>query len=268
LFKSFPDPVLLLFAVSGICALTAAPAHAQGRNAIPPLVMCGQGVSVNDAACQKEVTDWQDREKAWRENRRVYANYVTYKGRPVPYVWRADPPWWVAPYCAQDPENRQTAICQAYDDYVRYDWTQHIEGPQSAITFSKSVARGNNVDDKGFVDFLLRNLHYDGPWTTGTKGQRVYGLFGTHLTLAQAGRIHLWGPPGMLVVRRPGGKIDVRMTWGVDVFLGDIPLPFAQRKLPLYMSFAKVFGSREKTAIQHGINAGLNMLGFSVTIKR
>jgi len=267
LIKSFPDPVLLLFAFIVACTLTPSPVQAQGRSALAPLVMCGQGVSVNDPACQREFNDWQKREQAWRENRQVYANYVTYKGKGVPYVRRPDPPWWATPYCAQDPEHRSTPVCQALDDYSRYDWAQHVEGPQSAVRYSNTVAHGAG-DSRGVVDFLLRNLHYGGPWTTGPKGPRVYGLFGTHLTLAQAGRIHLWGPPGMLVVRRPGGKIDVKMTWGVDVFISDIPVPFANRKIPVYLTVAKVFGAPEEKAIQHHLNAGMDMLGFSMTIKR
>jgi hypothetical protein len=159
-------------------------------------------------------------------------------------------------------------VCEAYDEYLRYDWTQHIEGPQSAVTYSSRVTQGGLGDYRGFAEFLLRNLHYDGGWTTGPNGSQAYGLFGTHLTLARAGRVHLWGPPGMLVVRRPERKIEVKMTWGVDVFLAELPLPFGSHRLPLYVSFAKVFGAPEQQALQHKVNAGLDMLGFSVTLKR
>jgi hypothetical protein len=97
----------------------------------------------------------------------------------------------------------------------------------------------------------------------------VYGVFGTHMTLAHAGRIYLWGPPGILVLRNPGGQFEVKMTWGVDVLVGHVPVPFGPKyTLPLYVTIAKVFGQAEGTALQKGANAGLNMVGLSVTIKR
>ena len=120
----------------------------------------------------------------------------------------------------------------------------------------------------GFLDYFLKNLHFDGAWTNSESGPRVYGLFGTHFTLAHAGRVYLWGPPGMLVLRRPEGRIEVKMTWGVDIFVADVPVPGAAGyRLPLYFSIAKVFGKTEQAAIQNRVNTGLNMIGFSVTLK-
>jgi hypothetical protein len=123
-------------------------------------------------------------------------------------------------------------------------------------------------DTSGFVDYLLSNLHVDGAWTSGAFGSSVYGLAGTHLTLAHASRIHLWGPPGLIVIHRPDGQFEVKKTWGVDIFLADIPLPFTTRKLPLYATAAKVFNKTEAQAIRHHIDAGLDMFGISVTLKR
>ena len=188
---------------------------------------------VTDATCRKEFSDWQAHEKRWRENRRLYANYVAYKGVAVRQVRRPDPPLWVASLCEQQPILGGTPsglVCQAYDDYLRYDWTEHIEGPQAAVTFSKRVSQPGAGEGGGFMDYLLKNLHFDGAWTNSEKGPRVYGLFGTHLTLAHAGRVYLWGPPGMLVLRRPEGQVEVKMTWGVDIFVADVPLPGGARQ--------------------------------------
>jgi hypothetical protein len=71
------------------------------------------------------------------------------------------------------------------------------------------------------------------------------------------------------VVRRPAGKIDVKMTYGVDIFLGDVPVPFGpEKKLFVYLSVAKVFGKPEAAAIKNGARLGLDMAGFSVTLGR
>lgn len=227
---------------------------------------------VTSPSCQKEFDAWQAKEKQWRDNRRLYANYVTYQGIFVPSVKRPDPPVWLAAYCAQEEAISTigvSSVCEAYGEYLEYDWTAHIEGPQAAVTYTTQVMLPGKKEPGGFVDYLLKNLHVDGPWTNGSSGPRVYGLLGTHLTLAKAGRVFLWGPPGMLLLRHPTGEVQVRMTWGIDVFVGDVLVPFASGfKVPVYLSIAKAFGKNEQDAIEHGVNAGLDMIGFSVTFKR
>ena len=227
---------------------------------------------VTDEACQQSFDHWQTQEQRWRENRREFANHVTYRGVPVTQLRRPDPPLWIPRLCEQQLGHNATPsglVCQAYDNYLRYDWTQHVDGPKRAVTFSKRVFQPGAGEGGGFRDYILRNLHYDGPWTNAENGSRVYGLFGMHITLAHAGRLHLWGPPGMLVLRRPNGRIDVKMTWGVDIFVADVPVPWTiGYRLPLYFSIAKVFGKPEQAAIQHNVNAGMSMIGVSVTLKR
>ena len=248
----------------------AAIADAAQEPGDPPAAMCGQDIPITNASCRKEFDDWQSDEKAWRKNRQIFGNHVTYKGVRVTQIKRTDPPVWIKSYCAPELETdaaiRLSPICEAYDDYLRYDWTQHVEGPTAVVTSSKRV-QVSSGETHGFVDYLLKNLHYDGPWTNSQNGARAYGLFGTHLTLAHMGRVYLWGPPGMLVVRRPEGQTDIRMTWGVDIFVADIPIG-QDFRLPLYFSIAKVFGQHEKQAIQSGVNAGMDMVGFSFTIRR
>jgi len=260
-------PVLAVFS-----AVPDRPAFAQRASADPPTAKCGQDLPVSAPSCQKEFAAWQAREKRWRENRRLYANYVSYEGMMVPYVERPDPPVWLGPYCAREQAVSTmgfSIVCDAYDEYQEYDWAAHIDGPQAAVTYSTKVLLPGKREPGGFVDYLLKNVHFDGPWTNGSSGPRVYGLLGTHLTLARAGRIYFWGPPGVLLLRHPTGEVQVRMTWGIDIFVGDVPVPFgAGFKVPIYFSIAKAFGKNEQQAIERGVNAGLDMLGFSVTLKR
>jgi len=229
--------------------------------------VCGQDLPVSDTSCRKQFDDWQVHEKRWRENRRVYGNYVTYKGLPTPQVKRPDPPAWIEQYCDPALPDRVSEICDAYHDALQYDWTQHAEGPQGAVTYVSRVSFGTG-DTNGFIDYLLSNLHIDGGWISGVPGSTAYGLAGTHLTLAHASRIHIWGPPGMLVIRRPDGQFEVKKTYGFDVFLGDIPIPYTERKLPIYVTAAKVFNKSEAQAIRRHVNAGVDMVGLSVTLKR
>jgi len=235
--------------------------------------MCGQGTPVTDKSCQKDVDDWQAREKRWREHSRLWANYILYKGRRVSRVKRPEPPGWIAPYCQPQLDANAIAsadsVCRAFDDYVRYDWIQHVEGPHAGTTYSQQVVLSGRADGGGFMQYLLKHVHYDAGWTNSQTGPRVYGLFGTHMTFATAGRVYFWGTPGMLVMRRPDGRIEVRMTYGIDFLVADIPVPFGRgRKVPLYLSAVKAFDKNEQVAIEKNINAGLDMFGFSVTIKR
>jgi hypothetical protein len=247
-----------------------AEAGAGQRKAPTSLRVCGETIPVTDASCRKEFDEWQAREKDWRKNRQQYANYVMYLGRMV-YESRPEAPSWVAAYCAPGSEgesaNRWTTVCVAYEDYVRYDWTRNIEGPPVPVTFSTRVQSSQRGDNRGFVQYLLKNIHYDGPWTNSATGARIYGVFGTHMTLPHVGRLSIWGPPGVLVVRGPSGSMDVKMSWGIDVFVAEIPIG-EQYRLPLYVSIAKVFGTNSGQSTANAVNTGMNMIGLSFTIKR
>ena len=253
--------------------LLAAPdvdaAPGQGKTSRSARPVCGQDRPITDATCRKEFDEWQEQEKDWRKHRQQYANYVMYQGRLV-HESRPEPPAWVAGYCAPGPgsdsANRWTTVCVAYDDYVRYDWTRHIEGPSVPVTFAVR-AQSTRGDNRTFTEYLLRNVHYDGPWTNSTNGARSYGVFGTHLTLPNIGRVSLWGPPGVLVVRGPGGTMDVKMTWGVDIFVANLPIGTSYT-LPVYLSIAKVFGTNGAQSTTSSVNSGMNMVGLSFTIKR
>jgi len=244
--------------------------RAQDTTSSAASAACGPGAPLTDKVCQKQFETWQAGEKKWRDNRRVWGNYSHYRGIRVSRAKRPDPPSWIQSYC--QPElapgviTRLSVVCQAYDEYLRYDWTQHLEGPQSAITYSQHVQTGTG-DAGGFVEFLLRHLHYDGMWTNSQNGPRVYGLVGTHLTLAQMGRWYFWGPPGVLLLKQPDGRTDVRITLGVDFLVGDLPIGYG-RRLPIYVSVAKAMDKHEMRALQHNINAGMDMVGLSISLRR
>jgi len=260
-----------LFLAAFMTSSAHAAETAQRMTSVSDRGKCGRQVAVTEKTCQKEFEAWQAREKKWRENRQTFGNYARYQGLTIPYVKRPDPPAWVPAYCGRQSEDdhRATAVCEAYENYLQYDWTQHIEGPQPVVTYANRAVQPSGGDLRGFREYLLRNLHYDAVWTNGWAKPKAFGLFGTHLTLARTGRFYLWGPPGMLVISRPRGKLDLKMTWGVDVFIADLPNPFLPgRKLSIYGSVAKVFGKRENTLIQKGVNAGMNMAGLSITLAR
>lgn len=117
-------------------------------------------------------------------------------------------------------------------------------------------------------EFFLRNLHYDGFWTNSSNGPRIYGTFGAHFTLARQGRVYLWGPPGVILLRGSDGRVLVRWTWGVDIYVADVPIPFWGSKRPLYLTIGKAFRPGESLDIVNNPNSGIDMIGFSVTMKR
>ena len=143
---------LLITAVVAVVVLMASPVHAasatqtprkatqkgEGRTSPAPLTACGRDVPVTDEACQQSFDHWQTQEQRWRENRREFANHVTYKGVPVTQLRRPDPPLWIPRLCEQQLGHNATPsglVCQAYDNYLRYDWTQHVDGPNGPSRF-------------------------------------------------------------------------------------------------------------------------------------
>jgi len=239
------------------------PAGAQDKQGA---AVCGEGVAITEE-CQKQFDAWWKQELEWRWQKAVLPNRASYLGSRLSLVDRPAPPWWLKAHCWNMIETGtagQSAVCGPYNEALNYDWVAHI-APPATVTMTRSVVTQVN-ESNSVVEFLLRNTHIDGLWTNSSTGQRTIGFVGTHLTLAHQGRIYLWGPPGIMLLRLPNGKVSITWTWGIDIFLGDVPLPMGMEGR-LFLSLAKAFGQKVDKASEFNANKGKEMIGLSITIK-
>ena len=90
------------------------------------------------------------------------------------------------------------------------------------------------------------------------------GLVGVHLAVARVGRIHIYGPPGVMVLRqqtRLGWQLRPALTWGMSIFLTDMRVPGTSRT-------AQLFGNLTKCWTQGDQRTGMSMAGLSLTWKK
>lgn len=245
--------------------------------------VCGVGVPISPY-CQHEFDVWKTRELKWREIKRYWANMTRWNDWPVPRASRPVVPWWMRNRCLPEESlTTKSTICAHYFEAIDYDWVLHHEGPEA---FTRYTATGPpsggggrfkfTFEGRSIKEFLLDNTHYDqlinsSNLTSAAGEVREWGFFGTHLTIAKFGdRIFLWPFPGFLVIRHPGGDIKMKMTYGIDIYLFDIPLSRGQNKrvIPLYFTAVKVFNATEAEAIRRGVNSGKDFMGISITLSK
>jgi hypothetical protein len=112
---------------------------------------------------------------------------------------------------------------------------------------------------------VLKWVHIDAFWIplSDGGGQSSLGLIGTHIALANIGRVYVYSAPGVLVLhesKQPGWALRVHMTWGVSVYLTDVHVPSMRRTAQLYLNLANVGGRDDQP--------GMQMAGLSVTWKK
>ena len=118
-------------------------------------------------------------------------------------------------------------------------------------------------EDSSHTSFL-RWLHTDGLWIQPSSNATMHGLVGAHLAVANVGRIHLYGPPGVMLVLENtsrGRVLRARYTWGVSIHLTEFRMPGTTRNAQLFVSIAKVWSGVD-------YRAGADMMGLSITWKK
>ena len=80
------------------------------------------------------------------------------------------------------------------------------------------------------------------------RGSNVVGLVGAHLTIAEFGRIHLFGPPGVMVAvqasdngRSSRWRPMTALTWGISVRLIDFQVRGASRRTVMFLNLTKLW---------------------------
>jgi hypothetical protein len=155
-------------------------------------------------------------------------------------------------YCAKlsESKRRETDICKT-------DEERRADARQKRLDEQAEKERPSHSS-------FLQKFHLDGLWIPTSMGTGQYGLIGTHLDVASVGRVHFFGPPGMMMVLEHVGdswRIRPSLTWGVSVYMADVHLPGASHPAQLFFNLTKSWSAGN-------FDAGRDMAGLSLAWKK
>lgn len=156
-------------------------------------------------------------------------------------------------YCASlsESKRRQTDICKTEEERAEDARQQHL----------KEQAEKEKPTRTSF----LQRMHLDGLWIPTSTGVGQYGLIGTHLDVASIGRVHLFGPPGMMMVLERaedgGWRVRPELTWGVSLYLSDVRFPGSKHHAQLFFNLTKAWSATN-------FQTGRDMAGLSLSWKK
>ena len=116
---------------------------------------------------------------------------------------------------------------------------------------------------------FLDRLHLDvfgAPPEIGGESPLI-GLVGAHITIAEIGRIHLYGPPGVMVALRSADEYADRwrpvtaLTWGISIRVTEFRVRGSDRKTALFLNLTKLWTWGD-------FSSGTDFAGISFAWKR
>jgi hypothetical protein len=121
-----------------------------------------------------------------------------------------------------------------------------------------------------------RRVHLDLPGIRAESGKDhlCCSVIGIHLIVAEVGRLQLYGPPGVLLVRQKVGSNNWQWrgaySWGLGWYLDDVTFPLLNRPAKLYFNLTKVWttGGVPAEGEVSDPNFGVSMVGLSVVFAK
>jgi hypothetical protein len=107
-------------------------------------------------------------------------------------------------------------------------------------------------------------VHLDVMWIPPSNNVDAFGIIGTHLAIANIGRLYIYGPPGVMLIRqRNGGEWMLRpaFTWGFSFYLTEFSIPGWEQEAQLFANVTKVWTEGDQ-------RNGIDMVGLSLTFKK
>lgn len=107
-------------------------------------------------------------------------------------------------------------------------------------------------------------VHLDVMWIPPSNNLDAFGIIGTHLAIANIGRLYIYGPPGVMLLRqRHGGEWMLRpaFTWGFSFYLTEFSIPGWEQNAQLFANVTKVWTEGDQ-------RNGIDMVGLSLTFKK
>src|SRR5262245_46212653 len=136
--------------------------------------------------------------------------------------------------------------------------------PAAAQSPSQPAEPAARATQGGYAEsprsFFLKSLLVDAMWVPTETGNNAVGLIGGHLAVANVGRVYVYGPPGVMVLRS-GGRVQTSYTWGFSVQVTEFTVPGTHKRAVLYLSLAKCWTHGDQ-------RVGRNVGGISLGWKR
>jgi hypothetical protein len=125
--------------------------------------------------------------------------------------------------------------------------------------------------EKPTKNSFLKYIHVDGVYTQSSWGGDalgLYGLVGAHLCIIEMGRVQIFGPPGVLIMRdtaSSGSSIALGLSWGVSLRLFETNIPGMKHRVRVFGNIIKVWGIGGNYATSVSPRSGVDMMGISIT---
>jgi hypothetical protein len=119
--------------------------------------------------------------------------------------------------------------------------------------------------DSGKNSFFVKWLLVDALWIPTQTGDHTFGIIGAHLAVAHIGRVYIYGPPGIFLLRAKtpdGWMLRPGFTWGFSFHLAEFRMPgVGGRRALLFLNVTKYWTEGD-------YRTGSSMAGLSVAWKK
>lgn len=255
--------------VLSFCAvLLAAPAaRAQDAGLLPSTaIRLPDPPGTLTVAERSELETWLAGMRKWQQMDKHWHNEPAHDpfGRIVDRAPRPAAPAWLDARCAALSQDALAAFPAPLGPACRLRAGLDEDPATGAIRASTVKARDDA--EKVVKNTFLTRVHIDGLWTSTATDVRIYGLFGSHISLVDIGRVQFFGPPGVIMLSVPDGRgsreTRVGYTWGFSVRLTDVRLFAPSKNLTLFLTVTKVWMTGGD--YDHLRPGGMELAGFSL----
>jgi len=158
-------------------------------------------------------------------------------------------------------QDRSKPVCEPKAEKETPDETCVDPNEDPADALRRQILKERMEAEKGkSKSKFFEKVHVDGLWMPGQSDSNFFGVVGTHITVIEMGRVHLFGPPGVMVLRTEG-KIRTALTWGFSLYLTEFRMPGSTQRLALFGDFARAWTFGD-------YRTGMDMAGLSVAWRR
>src|SRR5262245_4737083 len=161
-------------------------------------------------------------------------------------------------------KQRQEEVCAALPDDRRREREECMTEEERREADQQRRMKQAELKERPEHTSFLKWLHVDGLWVPTTMGATTYGLIGTHVAVANVGRVYFFGPPGFMLLldnTDAGRRIRPALSWGISVHVTDFRMPGASQEARLFFNLAKCWTMGNQ-------QTGLDMAGLSITWKK